>query len=137
MDSKLLLEFADWLEQNIKPNQFDFGEVINEYDSVHGCGTICCAIGWLPKFTPKVKWDLGCDEYPEIVMRMYGGHCLYQYDEIASALFNIPQHDAAHLFSPNNQSLLLGFDEDDNLDENVTPKQVADLIRKYVSVNTK
>ena len=43
----------------LKPEEFIYAEVITEFDHEHNCGTVCCFIGWLPKWFPEnFEYDL-------------------------------------------------------------------------------
>ena len=45
-----LLKIADFLEE-LPPEKFNFRDYVSE--SKNDCGTVCCAIGWLPKIFPE------------------------------------------------------------------------------------
>lgn len=102
MKTKLLLQFADWLEQNIKPEQFKFSRVVSEWDEEHQCGTVCCAMGWLPLFNASldqskssVMWDHSLSNCPLV----FNGE-LISYDRLANKYFKIPLNEAVMLFTP-------------------------------------
>lgn len=47
--------------KTLKPKQFNFAHFVSDYDEENGCGTVCCIVGWFPKFFPKsgFKWKDG------------------------------------------------------------------------------
>lgn len=38
--------------------QFDYSRYVSEQDS-DGCGTVCCFIGWAPRFIPEIGYKWG------------------------------------------------------------------------------
>ena len=46
--------------KTLKPEQFVFYDFVEEYDT-KGCGTVCCVVGWFPRFFPNsgFKWQEG------------------------------------------------------------------------------
>ena len=102
------------------------------WDEVHNCGSVCCAIGWLPAFdkTGSVVWDT---EGKDIELKGFPEYCYYH---VAEHYFGLNDIDAEIIFSPYMQEHLVGFSPKDNLPGQATPKQVADLIRKYVEINS-
>lgn len=47
--------------KKLPKKKFDFISVVTEFDEVDGniCGTVCCAVGWLPSFdSDKFKWHV-------------------------------------------------------------------------------
>lgn len=43
--------------KTLKEEEFDYSEFVTKFKN--GCGTVCCAWGWMPRFVPEagVKWD--------------------------------------------------------------------------------
>lgn len=51
--------------KTLKPKEFDFSSFVTEFDRENGCGTVCCVVGWFPKWFPNsgLIWkndDLEC-----------------------------------------------------------------------------
>lgn len=47
----------DRFVENIPDAQFKYDKYVTKYDAKHGCGTICCIVGWLPEIFPTIfKW---------------------------------------------------------------------------------
>lgn len=129
MKKKLLLRFADWLEENIKEDQFDFSEVKSE------CGTVGCAIGWLPTFhkTRRSKSILCTDGDMYFI---YKG-TLFQYAELAQKYFGISSIDESWcLFSQRCQGDIPGWGDFPVCNDYATPKDVANAIRHYVEIRS-
>lgn len=101
----LLATIARGLEA-MPPTQFDFRHLIRDFDPVNGCGTVCCAIGWFPRWFPK-DWKWG--DMPAI--------------EEASDYLGLTLRQAEKLFLPYQSGL--GGD--------ATPTQVAAHIRAFVN----
>lgn len=131
-----LLEFADWLEKNIKPEQFEFSEVVNTWDE-NSCGTVCCAVGWLPAFDERVKWRNKSDnvimiqEITDTSLNVLTG-----YGEVAAAVFDMDTMDANSLFAPSEQYKIEGWEENDfpECGTYCQPKDVSEAIRNYVTI---
>ena len=53
-----------WLEklkeglQTLHSDEFSYRTFVQKRDQSTGCGTVCCAYGWMPRFVPEagVKW---------------------------------------------------------------------------------
>lgn len=67
VQAKRLLKLADFLETRVSPTMFNMGQFRDEdFESVHRCGAVGCAMGWAPflegrVFSPlpeEVKTDL-------------------------------------------------------------------------------
>lgn len=107
MNTKLLREFAAWLEDNIKPNQFDFSRVVSNFDEDKQCVTVCCAIGWLPNFNqplneePKTKhrvWLVKDQTSQNANLVINDDEQMYY--RVAEQYFGIPSKQASVLFKP-------------------------------------
>lgn len=136
MKLDLLLSFADWLEHNIQDESFDFRNVVSTFDDVNICGTICCAVGWLPKFdsdvakTGLVKWSSGSRN----LIYSHEGTVCSHFAEIAECYFGILFDEAYYLFSPDEQDRIIDWGDYPVCGDDATPSQVADAIRHYVEV---
>mgnify|MGYP001182245430 CR=1 FL=1 len=41
----------------LTPSEFDYVSYIAAWDEEHMCGTVCCLLGWFPRFFPEqVDW---------------------------------------------------------------------------------
>lgn len=144
----LLLLFAEWLKSNIASNMFDFNHVAREWDDVNECGTVCCAVGWLPKFQYMIPLDERDDE---LIVEWCKSDHLYGswislteerdpnrthscYYEVAGYFFGMSLFDAKYLFSPNRQDYIKGWCDFPVCGNHATPTQVAEAIRHYVEI---
>ena len=122
-----LEKLANFLK-TLKRKQFDFTEIIAK--SENGCGTVCCAVGWLPAVDRNIKWaqDLLIDD---LLNKKTGEEITFRFGYASDGILNyfgISQDEAKALFIPN-QQYLIGENE---LGEKATPKQVAKLIEKFL-----
>lgn len=53
---EILSEIKEFREafNKIKPDQFYFGNFVNEYSADRTCGTVCCLWGWIPQIAPEI-----------------------------------------------------------------------------------
>jgi hypothetical protein len=51
------------------PRGWYFGNIVQNWDSEHGCGKRCCLEGWLPAIFPQIRWE---QAYPGIRIRVDG-----------------------------------------------------------------
>ena len=59
-----LREEIGWLSKlvdglrTLDAKEFKFERFVSEFNKETGCGTVCCAYGWMPRFVPEsgVKW---------------------------------------------------------------------------------
>ena len=110
---------ADFLDK-LPKKKFNFRRVVTQYED--GCGTVCCAIGWLPKVFPR-KWGWGIN--PWSVMDIFDkSQGYYSGHSGTMAFFNLSLGQYAYLFLPNYNSKSLSV--------NTTAKIVARRIRKFV-----
>lgn len=93
-----LQKLHDFLRE-LKTKSFDFGAWINNYDYEKSCGTVCCAIGWLPKIDPK-NWKWNEDEEPSLI-DSNGYNCDASSD--GQEYFGIDEDLFDHMFIPNSQ----------------------------------
>lgn len=128
MDKVKLLKLASFLRE-LPPKEFNFGDVVTEWDDKRECGSICCAIGWTPKVFPdEVQWWQGSSV--ELIDRA-GDADAVGYVEVAALLFDISQNDAINLFSPRGRPRR-GLPP---CNADATPCEVADLIELYVKLH--
>lgn len=55
METKLIIERLQLTIDNLKklkPEQFNYAEVVSEFDEEKGCGTVCCVMGFYPVWYP-------------------------------------------------------------------------------------
>ena len=72
-----LRKLGNYLIDEVKPDAFNMRDWVTEVESTgngHTCGTVCCALGWMPKVSKSWSWVSG-DIYPGIhpVMKSLGG----------------------------------------------------------------
>lgn len=152
MKKKLLLKFADFLEQRIERREFEFCTVISRFKSEDNntpiCCTVGCAIGWLPEFhkttqaATELEWVRPCDVEgfdSDAELFMFDGESM-DYVDLATAYFDIPVSEigkeAAFLFSPHAQEDIVGWGDFPVCDDRATPKDVANAIRHYVKIRS-
>ena len=41
---------------NLEKEKFNLSTVVNEYDFINDCGTVCCAVGWFPNIFQNCSW---------------------------------------------------------------------------------
>lgn len=50
--------FASLVTANVPNEGFRMDRYVTKYDAKHGCGFICCLVGWLPAIFPKFfRWS--------------------------------------------------------------------------------
>jgi hypothetical protein len=138
MNKERLLKLADFLDE-LDDSKFNFSHVIEKYDTENNCGTVCCAMGWVPVVFPDiVKWCGGDDVYNPNNVELINVSGFSNYVDVAKLLFDIPREDASSLFTPKLQDKIIGKYECDLpiVDHDATPDEVANLIRKYVDLIT-
>lgn len=126
--NRRLLKVADFLDK-LDKSKFDYSEVVSKYEG--NCGTVCCALGWLPSIFKKdfswtevnYGWIVGFDRL-EVVRK---GQRRDDIFALASQYFSITEWESSLLFDPDNN----------NLGDDATPKQVARHIRRFVSKRIK
>ena len=126
---KRLLKLADFLEQ-LPPQKFDFGVIVTEGAKPmlealkareESCGTVACAIGWMPAVFPRLtKWKRSRSGLGLVVGLKDTSK--YRNFEVAERFFGISKDDARYLFNPGDS--VLSYD--------ASAKQVAKHIRSFV-----
>jgi len=51
MENKLIIERLQLTIDNLKklkPEQFNYAEIVTKFDETKGCGTVCCVMGFYP-----------------------------------------------------------------------------------------
>lgn len=53
--------------ETLQPEEFNFSSYVTKFDKEHQCGTVCCVLGWFPKWFPKsgIKWKTDGSLYSE------------------------------------------------------------------------
>lgn len=126
MNTQRLLQLASFLRK-LPPERFDFSRVVRHETP---CGTIGCAMGWTPAVFPElVEWTK--DKYLYPLTLCSTGYPM-DYDAIASRIFEMDQGEAFRLFTPGEQGEL----DMEELEDNATPSQVADLIEEYIKLKS-
>lgn len=128
-----LLQLAAFLEP-LPPEKFDFRRIMTASDG-HGCGSVACALGWLPAVFPNlVGWiKIGAPPYFELVIRLHNKGGINPID-IAEELFGITEHEAEVLFVPAccKDGGWRVTDDIKRLPGNATAQAVAQQIRDFV-----
>lgn len=128
LNVKRLEKLINFLDQLV-PKKFDFSSVVTEVDSAEECGTVCCAMGWTPVVFPDlVKW---CEKGYDIEL-VDSKYSRLGYYYVAHRLFGVSTLTALFLFSPNTQSMI--HPSLSSCGRSATPKQVADMLRKFVKL---
>lgn len=58
MTRELILERLDATIKKLttlKKEYFDYQYYVSEFDDQHSCGSVCCVVGWYPKWFPEVN----------------------------------------------------------------------------------
>jgi hypothetical protein len=130
MNAKRLLKLAAFLRQ-LPPHKFNFDVVTFQIGKPMAkalaareehCGTVACAIGWLPAVFPRsVLWDSNSNiyEHPLVVLKRNKNMVNFS---AAEQLFDLSYGDARYLFDP--ERSYLGSD--------ATAVEVAAHIEKFV-----
>ena len=110
------LKLASFLEK-LRKNKFYYGTLVNKWDNKMECGSVCCAIGWLPAVFPSLwSWANGT---------LGTGEGLREF-------FGINHTQECGLFLPNHQHLI----GETMLGHDATAKEVAAMIRRFVERNS-
>lgn len=100
----------------------------------HRCGTVGCAIGWMPAALPRVaRWQYygdTTDVVADIVLRADPGKSDFR---AAQHAFGISYDESCWLFSPYGGGGYFGNHNTHNVGGDATPKQVAAHIRAFVA----
>jgi len=88
---ELILEKVKTLE----PEQFVLSDFVYEYNDQDGCGTVCCIVGWFPKFFPKSGfiWEHG-----DLKSKIFESKRIYDIQQHLSQLLNLPINWIEYLF---------------------------------------
>lgn len=131
MNKDRLLEMVGFLN-DLDEDKFDFSAIVGSVEEKGGrlCGTLCCAIGWLPRIFPDlVKWSGDSED------------CLYSptgrvegFIDVAEYVFNLSTEEVAVLFIPDrtNEELDTDIPGFKLLHNNATPKEVATNILLFI-----
>lgn len=123
-----LYKLAAFLD-SLSKRSFKFSRVVdrsNEDRDGNICGTVCCAVGWLPKLFPS-HWEW-ISNTVEITADLRKNTDSPDWVDSASKFFGITYLQSMCLFSPGcKRDWAPGM-----LAYNATPKQVADSIRQFV-----
>jgi hypothetical protein len=130
MNAKRLLKLAAFLRQ-LPPHKFNFDVITYQVGKPMAkalaareehCGTVACAIGWLPAVFPRsVLWDSGSNvyTYPLVVLKRDLNATNFT---AAQKLFGLDYHDSRYLFDPDRSGL----------GSNATAVEVAAHIEQFV-----
>lgn len=133
MMTKRLLKLADFLD-TLPRQKFNFDRIAEQsgkpmlaalLTGKTRCGTVACAIGWMPAVFPRhLKWSSADELRPDVHLR--ADEAMTDFDA-ASVFFDIAIEEADFLFTPG--SLDNGWS---GLPGHATPKRVARHIRAFV-----
>lgn len=137
-----LRKLASFLD-TLPPEKFDLEDWVTEVDPKkrHPCGTVCCAVGWLPVVDKKNwKWvsekrreynnEGGCvrnyrSAYPKLrKMRGHGDSYFFGYNDTWASIeeyFSVTEWGADKLFQSEHYS------------SKATPKMVASRLRHFAN----
>jgi hypothetical protein len=123
MNKERLHKLAAFLD-TLDNKDFDYSTYVSELDD--GCGTVCCAVGWLPKLFPE-DWRWTGKRLTPQAVELRGRYYAYPSDA-ASEFFDIPQEDGEALFVD-----AAKYMQDANYrPTKVTPAMLARFIRQYI-----
>ena len=117
---------------SLPPKVFSYGNIV--YGTViptpeFTCGTVACAFGYTPLVFPEA-FEYKAD--PWVSIHYKGGNTdvtIYNWSEVASDFFGIPENEVLGLFSPGDQHCI----EEQPLSPHATAREVASLIVRFVS----
>lgn len=131
MHKERLLKLATFLE-NLDPRVFDYSTIRVQYEDGRECGTLACAVGWLPECFPDlaaaiVQPPSGHPFCRTVLVAGKGDYSVYQGLDLAELLFGTNREETDYLFLPATvvNSLL----------PDATPRSVAALIRTFVEAD--
>jgi hypothetical protein len=138
MNAKRLLKLADFLDR-MPREKFDFAQIVEQRGlpmrkalqaGKTRCGTVGCAIGWMPAAFPRgLRWAGNSDVFPDVVLRR--DESLTDFDA-AVEWFGITRAEADVLFVPGAKRW--GYS---GLRETASAKDVARHIRQWVRAQQK
>lgn len=114
--NRRLLKLAKFLRK-LPREKFDYSVLVKQTEN--GCGTVCCAVGWMPAVDPR-NWKWVADGTVPVV-RGNGDRTQLEYFSINNTEFSL-------LFTP----WFLFTTPPDAPQRDATPKQVAAHIEKFV-----
>jgi hypothetical protein len=130
MNAKRLLKLADFLTA-LPKQKFDFSVIAHEGEKpllkalkarTEHCGTVACAIGWMPAVFPRlVRWILNRGWLLAVELKK-GPAPAFMNFRAASEVFGISDDDAEYLFLPDRSGL----------GDQASAKRVAQHIRRFV-----
>lgn len=142
-----LLKLAEFLH-DMPRAKFDFRTIFNQGTKpplealaagAHRCGTVGCAIGWMPAALPSVaKWTyMDVSSYGEPKKLVVADIVLREDEQCsdfraAERAFGITYDESCWLFSPFGGGGTFGGSNSHNVGHRATAKQVARHIRKFV-----
>jgi hypothetical protein len=124
MNKERLETIAKFLDI-LPPEKFDIGDFVTE--SKDGCGTVCCAIGWLPEIFPRnFKWRESYAPGVVLTVRPIKDSGDLYTESSVHAFLGIDFANLQHLFYAGCQ-----FGRK-RLTLDTTPQQLAAHIRKFI-----
>lgn len=125
-----LKKLADFLHQ-LPKEKFDFKDWVTTQKN--GCGTICCALGWMPKVDKRWKWiSISQAPYRLIPYCETTAFPSSVYYEQAQEYFGITPSEYCCLFISDYQNYIEYKDFSDP-----TPKQVARMYYRFIAKKEK
>lgn len=125
-----LLKLIDFLK-NLPEEKFYFGSVVDSFDKENNCGTVCCAIGWLPAIFPdEIEWYQEVRFAGENFLAHKETNHFVNYAKAATLVFNIPEEIAEGLFSPSSQTCV--HKDLPDLDEKSYSVDVAEMLQDFI-----
>ena len=130
-----LQKLADFLLE-LPADRFDYSAWVEEDDGE--CGTVCCAIGWMPKVDPKKwKWKKDDGYFSHIILPTLKGKDEDEYSPAHYSMeyFGIDGELHGFLFEASNDGDIifeLDMESDDYIDFHVPPTVVAKRILKVI-----
>jgi hypothetical protein len=125
LNKERLLKLAEFLEQ-LPSEDFNFNSFVEEYDVQNECGSVCCAIGWMPHVFPDLcKWVKHTSFLCIVEVESKKGKLAF---EAAEEIFDIDGDASYYLFCPK------PYDDnsDNRLPETASAVDVANRIREFV-----
>lgn len=141
MYTKRMLKLADFLDE-LPRQKFDFRVIFTQGTKpplealragAHRCGTVGCAIGWMPAVFPRdVKWSSWADR--DVAQGVCLRSAAQEIDfEAAAVFFGLDIKESEYLFSPNGSMMKSDEIIEHRIGGAATPKQVAAHIRRFVA----
>lgn len=114
--------------RELPPESFYFGNIVDKKDE-KGCGTVCCAVGWMPMVFPdKVKWTQKYEIETVALTEQRSGY----WEDVPAAIFGITDDLAVDLFTPSCQHR--AHERLDDCDDMASPAEVADMLESYIAL---